>query len=435
MNSKYSRLVEGVISFVCLLSLSACQLTPTNQSPIISSPQAQEQSRSSAPKLEITTETKTSLTKEDLSSFLLDFENAYCDLKKIDFIFWQKYSSPKYQEIYIQPGNNDVPLMRWLGNDGLNYLSINNIQADFDKISNSSLKSEFSESLRLTNVAFSFLKKYLTTNSTLASFEQFRDEAGPSLSGFRETVPRIEYQLRTDYENFIKTHPDTVSAENEGLLSIENICSTLMPELTQNELKGVSYDENSQALTKIDKEFWQTEEPIQTIEPEQSFITVDKNENYYRSNNNAFYITGTTSSNCDSIEVTAINKASGINDKYVLTEYKKGNTTFRYGVREDWNNLGAGTNNYTFKASCEDGQVVQDQYSLKLTLPQTTYYGQSGLSNNNYYTNSENQQVHSPAYSITIPNGATAQCEDGTYSFSQSRSGTCSHHGGVSTWL
>jgi hypothetical protein len=33
------------------------------------------------------------------------------------------------------------------------------------------------------------------------------------------------------------------------------------------------------------------------------------------------------------------------------------------------------------------------------------------------------------------PAGATAKCEDGTYSFSESRSGTCSHHGGVAEWL
>jgi hypothetical protein len=33
------------------------------------------------------------------------------------------------------------------------------------------------------------------------------------------------------------------------------------------------------------------------------------------------------------------------------------------------------------------------------------------------------------------PPGATAVCKDGTYSFSQTRSGTCSHHGGVATWL
>lgn len=33
------------------------------------------------------------------------------------------------------------------------------------------------------------------------------------------------------------------------------------------------------------------------------------------------------------------------------------------------------------------------------------------------------------------PSGATARCNDGTYSYSQHRSGTCSHHGGVAQWL
>lgn len=30
---------------------------------------------------------------------------------------------------------------------------------------------------------------------------------------------------------------------------------------------------------------------------------------------------------------------------------------------------------------------------------------------------------------------ATAQCRDGTFSYSQHRSGTCSHHGGVASWM
>jgi hypothetical protein len=34
-----------------------------------------------------------------------------------------------------------------------------------------------------------------------------------------------------------------------------------------------------------------------------------------------------------------------------------------------------------------------------------------------------------------VPPGATAKCRDGTYSYSQHRSGTCSHHGGVAEWL
>jgi len=60
---------------------------------------------------------------------------------------------------------------------------------------------------------------------------------------------------------------------------------------------------------------------------------------------------------------------------------------------------------------------------------------QSDLSNNNYYRNSDGDPVHSPAYSDSVPAGATAQCRDGSYSFSEHRQGTCSHHGGVDQWL
>lgn len=60
-----------------------------------------------------------------------------------------------------------------------------------------------------------------------------------------------------------------------------------------------------------------------------------------------------------------------------------------------------------------------------------------GLDNNNYYENVDGNQIHSPANSNdgSVPAGATARCVDGTYSFSQHRSGTCSHHGGVASWL
>lgn len=54
---------------------------------------------------------------------------------------------------------------------------------------------------------------------------------------------------------------------------------------------------------------------------------------------------------------------------------------------------------------------------------------------NGTYTNSAGNTVCRPEESPTAPAGATAKCEDGTYSFSESRSGTCSHHGGVAEWL
>ena len=56
-------------------------------------------------------------------------------------------------------------------------------------------------------------------------------------------------------------------------------------------------------------------------------------------------------------------------------------------------------------------------------------------SNNGTYTNSKGQTVPRPENCSGPPQGATAQCRDGSYSFSQSRRGTCSHHGGVVRWL
>jgi len=57
------------------------------------------------------------------------------------------------------------------------------------------------------------------------------------------------------------------------------------------------------------------------------------------------------------------------------------------------------------------------------------------ISNSNYYNNVNGNSVHSPVQSPAVPAGATAQCRDGSYSFSLHHSGTCSHHGGVATWL
>jgi len=54
-----------------------------------------------------------------------------------------------------------------------------------------------------------------------------------------------------------------------------------------------------------------------------------------------------------------------------------------------------------------------------------------------YYRNVNGICVHRPvqAQGPMPPKGATAQCRDGSYSFSQHRRGTCNHHGGVVKWL
>jgi uncharacterized protein YraI len=83
---------------------------------------------------------------------------------------------------------------------------------------------------------------------------------------------------------------------------------------------------------------------------------------------------------------------------------------------------------------------------------EVTYHGQHGFAATRYlsapatqrvfhtgsgYTNSRGAWVPSPARTSDNqpPPGASAQCCDGTYSFSMSRRGTCSHHGGVCRWL
>ncbi len=58
--------------------------------------------------------------------------------------------------------------------------------------------------------------------------------------------------------------------------------------------------------------------------------------------------------------------------------------------------------------------------------PQTTNTESSG------YTNVDGNHINSPS---SDPAGASAQCTDGTYSYSAHRQGTCSHHGGVARWL
>jgi Protein of unknown function (DUF3761) len=54
---------------------------------------------------------------------------------------------------------------------------------------------------------------------------------------------------------------------------------------------------------------------------------------------------------------------------------------------------------------------------------------------NGTYVNRAGDTVCRPQSGATPPAGATARCGDGTYSFSESSSGACSHHGGVAESL
>jgi hypothetical protein len=87
---------------------------------------------------------------------------------------------------------------------------------------------------------------------------------------------------------------------------------------------------------------------------------------------------------------------------------------------------------------CVKGTIIDYRGRPEIILHSSSDWSttHTTLSNDNHYTIVDGQSVHSPAYSSgAVPSGATAQCADGTYSFSQHRQGTCSHHGGVAHWL
>jgi hypothetical protein len=69
--------------------------------------------------------------------------------------------------------------------------------------------------------------------------------------------------------------------------------------------------------------------------------------------------------------------------------------------------------------------------------PGATQPDEAELATHGHYVNKSGALVHSPAKTVDgkVPSGASAQCRDGTYSFSQHHRGACSHHGGVGSWL
>jgi len=79
------------------------------------------------------------------------------------------------------------------------------------------------------------------------------------------------------------------------------------------------------------------------------------------------------------------------------------------------------------------GYALEEYLAVRSTPPVATTPTEQGKG----YVNVDGQWVPSPVKTADgqAPAGATAKCRDGTFSFSQHRQGTCSHHGGVAEWL
>lgn len=57
------------------------------------------------------------------------------------------------------------------------------------------------------------------------------------------------------------------------------------------------------------------------------------------------------------------------------------------------------------------------------------------FASSDYYINSSGVKVHVPVQTTNAPATATAQCKDGSYSYSLHKRGTCNGHRGVKKWL
>lgn len=89
-----------------------------------------------------------------------------------------------------------------------------------------------------------------------------------------------------------------------------------------------------------------------------------------------------------------------------------------------------------YKGGVEQSRELTEEKIVKKPVSKVTaigtYVTPPKATGGHGYTNSAGNHVRSPS---ADPAGATAKCRDGTYSYSQSRPGTCSHHGGVAIWL
>ncbi|RKH76600.1 DUF3761 domain-containing protein, partial [Corallococcus praedator] len=64
----------------------------------------------------------------------------------------------------------------------------------------------------------------------------------------------------------------------------------------------------------------------------------------------------------------------------------------------------------------------------------TRYSHSYGAAGSGFYTAKSGDRVRRPMLAPSAPAGASAKCRDGSWSFSESRRGTCSWHGGVARW-
>ncbi|MDB5099059.1 MAG: type 3 domain protein [Cyanobacteria bacterium RYN_339] len=131
------------------------------------------------------------------------------------------------------------------------------------------------------------------------------------------------------------------------------------------------------------------------------------------------YVTGT--------KVNIREKPSADSHVLIKVPYRKA-VTFIKGPTNGWYQVKVGDTTGYLSAQLASTTAPDRKVVSK---PNAPHFAHSGSG----YTNVDGNWIPSPVQANSAPAGATAQCNDGTYSFSQHHRGTCSHHGGVRAWL
>lgn len=402
------------------------------------------------------------LPENDLIGFELLYQNLFCDLIQLRLNFWEDMNSTEY-DMYIESNGNDVPKMRVIGKKHQTIRETLNIETGLNTLSQSNLNQEFTDSIRLLNLSEKYLSNWIDGNANLDSFQEFKNEIVPNLESFNIATEAAANAYTKEIGYFVYKYPELDTELTANVTDLNELCAAIISIVKSNEPSEPettllhdypgeplqynvdSYNDNIKKIQerliyfgyniKLDGYFgnqtknailaFQKQQGLETDgvvgpltwnalfenkSPKTAYISIPYVENYSRASNNAYYIYGNTSDNCARITVLASNPAANIHDNYELELYEPGDTTFKYGVREDWDNLGVGENTYTFTAHCEGGQTKTASNTLTYTVTIPTY---------NYptYTTPKTSLPTSncdPNYSGCVPIASDVDCAGGS---------------------
>jgi len=150
----------------------------------------------------------------------------------------------------------------------------------------------------------------------------------------------------------------TNNDQSDSIAELEQQLNDLQDKFDQQQEEIDEKQEEIDELKELNESAGDDEDPAiipDNTSTQSSFIQILSPENNAIFYEEPFYVNGETSLDCDKIVVTSKNEENNIDDVYTLQNYKRGGSTFKFGIKHEWKNLDVGKNTYTFTAKCDDG--------------------------------------------------------------------------------